>query len=277
MFWYAGALPDFATLRDRAATRGRQVAFGILAMGWRNSARHWAAYQSYYTAMAALGVPLVVSVHSVVGLDFAAGLMPGWQETIFPPYFVVGAMYSGFAMVVVLAAVVRRALDLQALILPAHFDVLGKVLLFGALVMALSYGSEWVFAWYAQEPADLFLVRWEFLGVYGPVYLAMLACNCAVPQLLWLPAVRRTPGLIVPVAILVNLGMWLERVLIVAVTPARGHLPSQWSVFWPTLWDWLLLAGSLGFFALLFLLFLRLLPAASMHEIKARLHQEAAP
>lgn len=274
LFWYTGALPDFATMRDRAQTRGRQVFYGILAMGWRNSARHWKIYQSYYTAMAALGVPLVVSVHSVVGLDFAAGLMPGWQETIFPPYFVVGAMYSGFAMVVVLAAALRRALGLGALITPAHFDVMGKVLLFGALVMALSYATEWFFAWYSQERVETFLAAWQFTGAYGAIYIAMLVCNCVIPQLLWFPALRRSLPWIVTISALINVGMWLERILIIAITPARGHLPSQWSIFWPTVWDWLLLAGSLGFFSLMCFLFVRLIPAASMHEIKGRIHEE---
>ncbi len=275
MFWYTGALPDFATMRDRATSRGKQVFYGVLAMGWRNSARHWKAYESYYTAMAALGVPLVVSVHSVVGLDFAAGLMPGWQETIFPPYFVVGAMYSGFAMVVVLAAAIRHALGLHTLITAAHFDVIGKVLLFGALVLSLSYASEWFFAWYSQDRVETYLVWWEFFGTYGPIYIAMLVCNCVIPQLYWFSFARRRLVWTVPIAILINVGMWLERILIVAVTPARGHLPSQWSIYWPTIWDWLLLFGSLGFFSLMFFLFVRLVPAASMHEVKARIFAEA--
>jgi len=274
MFWYTGALPDFATMRDRAQSRGGQVFYGILAMGWRNSARHWKIHESYYGAMAALGVPLVVSVHSVVGLDFAAGLMPEWQETIFPPYFVIGAMFSGFAMVVVLAAILRRALGLQALITPAHFDVMGKVLLFSSLVMALSYGTEWFFSWYSGNPAEGYLLHWQFFGTYGPIYIAMLACNCLIPQLYWFPAVRRSLAWTVPIALLINVGMWLERILIIAITPSRGHLPSQWSIYWPTVWDWLLLAGSLGFFALMFLLFVRLVPTASMHEVKADMFKE---
>ncbi|MRX49923.1 hydrogenase [Paracoccus sp. S-4012] len=277
MFWYTGAIPDFATLRDRARTRGSQVFYGILAMGWRNSARHWQIYESYYLAMAALGVPMVVSVHSVVGLDFAAGLMPGWQETIFPPYFVVGAMFSGFAMVVVLAAALRHALGLEALITRAHFDVMGKVLLFASLVMALSYATEWFFAWYSHDPADQFLLSWEFFGAYGPIYVFMLACNCLVPQLYWFRAVRRSVAASVVIALLINVGMWLERILIVAITPARGHLPSQWSIFWPTVWDWLTLVGSLGFFALMFFLFVRLVPTASMHEVKAEIFRGERP
>ena len=276
MFWYTGALPDFATMRDRTRSRFGQVAYGILALGWRSSARHWKVYESYYWAMAALGVPLVVSVHSIVGLDFAAGLAPGWNETIFPPYFVVGAMFSGFAMVVVLAAALRRVLGLQALITDAHFDVMGKVLLFCSLVMALSYLTEWFFAWYSQETVEQYVVLFELTGTYAPFYIAMLACNCLLPQLFWFPFARRSLPWIVPVAVLVNVGMWLERILIVAVTPARGHLPSQWSIYWPTVWDWLLLLGTLGFFAFMFVLFARLIPAVSMHEVKERIHQEYA-
>lgn len=276
MFWYTGALPDFASLRDRAATKGKQMVYGTLAMGWRNSARHWRVWQDYYGAMAALGVPLVVSVHSVVGMDFAAGLMPGWAETIFPPYFVVGAMYSGFAMVVVLAAAFRRALRIPHLITGAHFDVMARVLLFCALVMTLSYATEWFYAWYSQEPVERFLTHTQFFGPYAPFYWTMLACNCLIPQLFWLRAVRRSLPAVLVIAVLINVGMWLERILIISQTLSRGHLPSQWALFVPTFWDWALLAGSLGFFSLLFFLFIRWVPAASIHEVKERIH-EATP
>jgi Ni/Fe-hydrogenase subunit HybB-like protein len=269
MFWYTGALPDFATLRDRAPSRAARIFYGILALGWRNSARHWHVWQSYYGAMAALGVPLVISVHSVVGLDFAAGIAPGWAETIFPPYFVVGAMFSGFAMVVVLAATFRHALDIPDLVTDSHFDVMGKVLLFGAWIMALSYATEWFYAWYSREAAERYLVAFEFNGFYAPLYLTMLACNCLIPQLYWLPWARRTLPVTLTIAVLINLGMWLERILIVAMPPARNHLPSQWSAYWPTIWDWLLFVGTLGFFGLLFTLFIRVIPAVSMHEVKA--------
>jgi Ni/Fe-hydrogenase subunit HybB-like protein len=276
MFWYVGALPDFATLRDRARARGTRILFGILAFGWRNSAWQWHVWKSYYGAMAALGVPLVISVHSVVGLDFAAGIAPGWAETIFPPYFVVGAMFSGFAMVVVLAAVFRHALKIPDLVTEEHFDVMGKVLLFGAWIMALSYATEWFYAWYSQEAAERYLVAFEFSGLYAPLYVTMLACNCLIPQLYWLPWARRTLPVTITIAVLINVGMWLERILIVAMTPARSHLPSQWSAYWPTIWDWLLFAGTLGFFGLLFTLFLRVIPAVSMHEVKADRRQEAS-
>ncbi len=274
MFWYAGALPDFATMRDRARTRLPQFFYGMLALGWRNSARQWQSWQAYYYAMACLGVPLVISVHSVVGLDFAAGLVPGWNETIFPPYFVVGAMYSGFAMVVVLAAAIRRALRLHHLITDAHFDVMARILLFASLVMALSYVTEWFFAWYSQETAEQQLVLYRVHR--------RLTRHSTSPCWSATASSRRPSGcrpsgaafrLILVIAILINVGMWLERILIVVVTPSHNHLPSQWQIYHPTIWDWLLLAGSLGFFSLLFFLFVRIVPSVSMHETKARIRE----
>ncbi len=276
MFWYAGALPDFASLRDRARTRGRQLFYGVLAMGWRNSARHWRIWRDYYGALAALGVPLVVSVHSVVGMDFSATLMPGWAETIFPPYFVVGAMYSGFAMVVVLAAIFRRALSIPFLITDAHFEVMARILLFCSLVMTLSYATEWFYSWYSQDPAELDFTRAQFTGPRAPLYAAMLVCNCLVPMLFWRRALRRSVPVVVGVSLLINLGMWLERVLIVTQTLSLGFLPSQRASYVPTFWDWAVLLGSLGCFSLLFFLFIRIVPAASIHEIKEAIRAEAA-
>ncbi len=275
MFWYGGAIPDFATLRDRATRQAGRVLYGALALGWQGSARQWRAWEAYYWAMACLGVPLVISVHSVVGLDFAAGLAPGWNETIFPPYFVVGAMYSGFAMVVVLAAGFRRALGLRHLITDRHFDVMARILLFGALAMTVSYVTEWFFAWYSQDESEMEIVRFQLTGAAAPFYIAMLICNCLLAQAFWIPAARRCVPLVLVIAVLVNVGMWLERILIVVVTPSRNHLPSQWQLYWPTIWDWLLLFGSLGFFSLLFFIFIRLAPSVSMHELKARIREAA--
>jgi molybdopterin-containing oxidoreductase family membrane subunit len=184
-------------------------------------------------------------------------------------------MYSGFAMVVVLAAAIRRGLGLQRLITAAHFDVMARILLFGALAMTLSYASEWFFAWYSGDRAERGLVRFLFTGGYAPFYIAMLVLNCLLPQAFWLPAARRSLPLILILAVLINLGMWLERILIVTATPSHGRLPSQWQLYWPTLWDWLLLAGALGFFSLMFFLFVRLVPAVSMHETRAALREAA--
>ncbi len=276
IFWYVGLIPDLATMRDRAAKRWQQKLFGAFALGWRGSARHWHVYETYHTTMAALAVPLVVSLHSVVGLDFAASLMPGWAETIFPPYFVVGAMYSGFAMVVVLAALVRWGFRMEAIITPGHFAVMAKVMLMAATIMGLSYATEWFAAWYGGRAAERSLVGFFFTGAYAPMYWAMLLCNVAIPQAFWFRAVRRRIWLVVLIAIVINVGMWLERILIVWNTLSYATLPSMRRLFLPTIWDWTLLLGSLGFFALLFLVFVRVVPVVSMHEVRRLLREGPA-
>jgi molybdopterin-containing oxidoreductase family membrane subunit len=276
VFWYTGLIPDLATLRDRAISRPKRLFYGALALGWRNSARHWHVYETYYKTMAALAVPLVCSVHSIVGLDFAASLMPGWQETIFPPYFVVGAMFSGFAMVVVLAALVRWGLDLKALVTIRHFEAMAKIMLMAAIVMGLSYASEWFTGWLSGRPADRSFLAFQFSGTYGPLYWALLFCNVLAPQAFWFPGLRRSIACIVAIAILINVGMWLERILIVWNTLAHGYLPSMWRIFVPTVWDWLVLAGSLGFFSAMYLLFARIFPVVSMHEVRQLVYEEKA-
>jgi Ni/Fe-hydrogenase subunit HybB-like protein len=274
VFWYVGLVPDLAALRDRARGRGAKLFYGALALGWNGSARAWQRHDRLYKAMAALAVPLVTSVHSVVGLDFAASLMPGWQETIFPPYFVIGAMFSGFAMVVVLAALIRWGFSLQPIITAAHFDAMGKVMLFASLIMGFSYAAEWFMAWYGGERADRSLLGYLFTGTYAPLYWTMLACNVLVPQALWLRPVRRSIPLLCLISVVINIGMWLERILIIWDTLSHGYVPSMWRIFDPTIWDWLLLAGSLGFFAFLYLLLVRIFPIVSMHEVSRLKHQE---
>ena len=253
LFWYVGLIPDLATLRDRATTRMPRIIYGAFALGWRGSARHWHAYETLHVALACLGVPLVVSLHSVVGMDFAASLMPGWQETIFPPYFVVGAMYSGFAMVACLAALVRWGFRMEGLITPAHFDVMAKIMLAAAIIMGMSYLTEWFNAWYGGEHADRGLVIFEFTGAYAGMYWAMLFCNVLAPQLFWLPAVRRSIVAVCVIAVLINIGMWLERILIIWNTLSHYYAVSMWRLFLPTVWDWLTTIGSLGLFALMYL------------------------
>src|SRR5579862_9897307 len=208
IFWYVGLIPDFATMRDRARTKLPGAIYGALALGWRGSARHWQAYETLHLALACLGVPLVVSLHSVVGMDFAASLMPGWQETIFPPYFVVGAMYSGFAMVVCVAALVRWGFRLEGLITVAHFDVMAKVMLAASIVMGLSYASEWFNGWYGGEHADRSLVAFEFTGAYAPLFWMLLLCNVVIPQAFWFAAVRENIVAVFAIAVLINVGMW---------------------------------------------------------------------
>nr|WP_282572221.1 quinol:electron acceptor oxidoreductase subunit ActD [Roseomonas acroporae] len=267
VFWWLGLLPDLATLRDRAPGRAGRLAYGVLALGWRGSARHWHLHDRLYRTLAMLALPLVVSVHSVVGMDFAASLMPGWEESIFPPYFVVGALFSGFGMCVVLAALLRWGLGLQAVITQRHFAVMAKVILAGALVLGLSYLTEWFTAWYSGDADERGHVRFLFGGEYAPLYYVLLACNVLVPQVLWSARARRSIGAVVAVSLLLNLGMWLERVLIIWNVLSHGYLPSMHGVFRPTFWDWALLAGTIGFFLLLFLVFARLLPVIAMHDL----------
>jgi len=276
LFWYIGLLPDLATMRDRATGRAGQVIYGALALGWRNSARHWRAYETYHMTMAALAVPLVCSVHSIVGLDFAASLMPGWQESIFPPYFVVGAMFSGFAMVVMLAITIRWGLNLQSMITLAHFDAMAKVMLFASLVMAFSYATEWFTAWYGGEHADRTVVGYFFTGDYAPLYGLLLFCNCLAPQALWFRRVRLNLWWLAAIAILINIGMWFERILIVWNTLSHGYAISLWRTYHVSLYDLAILFGPLGLFVFAFLVLARFLPIVSMHEVSKLAHDEEA-
>jgi Ni/Fe-hydrogenase subunit HybB-like protein len=274
IFWYIGLIPDLATLRDRATGASKRAFYGALALGWRGSARHWRTYEILHLTLACLGVPLVVSLHSVVGMDFAASLMPGWQETIFPPYFVVGAMYSGFAMVVCLTALFRWGFGLQEVITDQHFEVMAKVMLAASIIMGLSYCTEWLNAWYDGERADRSFLVFEFTGSYAPMYGALLFCNVLAPQAFWLKRIRRSIVAMFVIAVIINIGMWLERILIVWNTLSHDYLPSSWRLFIPTIWDWLLLFGSLGLFALMFLVFVRIFPAVSIHEVRALIEEQ---
>jgi molybdopterin-containing oxidoreductase family membrane subunit len=222
--------------------------------------------------MAGLAVPLVCSVHSIVGLDFAASLMPGWNEGIFPPYFVVGAMYSGFAMVICLLAGLRWGFGLSSIITRDHFDVIGKVMLMGAIIMGLTYATEWFHAWYAGDQAERGFTAYEFVGQYWPLYWLMLACNVLIPQLFWSARCRRLVWLNVVISILVNIGMWDERLLIVWNTLSHGYLASMWSIFVPSLVDWGLMFGSLGFFAFCYLIYCRLVPVSTTYEVRQLVH-----
>ena len=226
--------------------------------------------------MAAMAVPLVCSVHSIVGLDFAASLMPGWQETIFPPDLVVGAMFSGFAMVIVLTALVRWGFRLQSIVTIQHFDIMGQILAAAALIMGASYATEWFSAWYGGRAVDRNLLAFMFTGPYAPLYYAMLLFNVALPQIFWLPTARRNLLLLCAVSVLIYVGMWLERILIIWMTLSHDYMPSMHRLFYPTTADWLFLLAPLAFFAFLFILFVRLLPAVSIHEVQELRREEAA-
>jgi molybdopterin-containing oxidoreductase family membrane subunit len=282
MFWYLGLVPDLAALRDRAPTRGRRIAYGIFALGFCGSVQQWRHYRVAYFLLAGLATPLVLSVHSVVSLDFATTGLPGWHSTIFPPFFVAGAILSGFAMVLVLIIPARRVFKLQNVITPRHFDAMGKMLLITSWIVTYAYIAEVFIGWYSGDRYEIYqhLVN-RPLGWYGWGFWLMLFCNCVVTQLFWSRRMRRNLAVLFVAAILVNLGMWLERFEIIVVSLSRDFLPSAWHMFVPTWVDVGILAGTLGFFGLLFLAFLRLvpfIPVAEMKQMRAELaHEEARP
>ncbi|HEU4625396.1 MAG TPA: NrfD/PsrC family molybdoenzyme membrane anchor subunit [Steroidobacteraceae bacterium] len=268
LFWYMGLIPDLATLRDRAAQRWKQVGYALLALGWRNDARHWARFEIAYLLMAGLATPLVISVHSVVSLDFAIGNTPGWHSTIFPPYFVAGALYSGFAMALTIAIPLRATFGLQDFITARHLAVMAKVMLACGLLVTYSYLVESFMAFYSADRYESFMLLNRMTGPYAWIYWTVIFCNVIVLQTLWFERVRASPWMLFAVAILINIGMWLERFMIIVVSLHRDFMPSAWGMFYPTFWDIAILAGSLGAFALLFLLFVRFLPVISMSEMR---------
>jgi molybdopterin-containing oxidoreductase family membrane subunit len=268
LFWYVGLIPDLATLRDRAKTRFAQVSYGILAMGWRGSAQHWLRYQRAYFLLAALATPLVVSVHTIVSFDFAVGTLPGWHSTVFPPYFVAGAIYSGFAMVLTLAIPLRAAYKLHDLVTDRHLDNMAKVMLASGLVVAYGYIMESFIAWYSGSVFEHYLLLNRVAGPYAPWYWLLLLSNVLIPQLLWIPAVRLNVYWLFVISIVINIGMWLERFIIIVVSLHRDFLPSSWDMYIPTFWDWSTYIGTIGLFLALLFLFIRLLPMISIFEVR---------
>jgi molybdopterin-containing oxidoreductase family membrane subunit len=273
LFWYMGMIPDLATLRDRAKTRLGRIGYGVLAMGWRNSARHWERFEMAYLLLAGLATPLVVSVHSVVSSDFAMAIIPGWHETVFPPYFVAGAIFSGFAMVLILAIPLRLLYGLQDFITVNHLEVMGKILLATSWLTSYGYFSEQFMAWYGGEEAEAYQYLFRLIGVgqYAGVAWAIVLCNILVPQVLWFQWARRNQPTLFVVSLAVLLGMWLERYLIICSALSRDFLPSSWGFFKPTVWDYLTFFSTIGLFFTLFLLFIRLLPVISISEMRALL------
>jgi Ni/Fe-hydrogenase subunit HybB-like protein len=268
MFWYVGLIPDLATLRDRARRRLPRIAYGILAMGWRGSAIHWKRYEMAYWLLAGLATPLVISVHTVVSFDFAIAIVPGWHSTIFPPYFVAGAIYSGFAMVMTLAIPIRRFYGLEDFITMRHLQAMAKVLLATGLIVAYGYLMEGFMAWYSGNRFESAMMANRMFGPYAPLFWALLLCNVLVPQVLWLQRIRSNVLALFIIAIVVNIGMWLERFIIVVTSLHRDFLPSAWALYIPTVWDWATFVGTIGlFFALLFL-FVRVLPMISIFEMR---------
>ena len=268
LFWYVGLIPDLATLRDRAKNRIVGSVYGMLSMGWRGSAMHWHRYEIAYLLLAGLSTPLVISVHTVVSFDFSVGQLPGWHATIFPPYFVAGAVFSGFAMVMTLAIPIRKAYKLEDFITMHHLNNMAKVMLATGLIVAYGYGIEVWTAFYSGNEFERFMMVNRFAGPYKYQYWALILCNVLAPQLLWFRWARSNVALLFVVSIIINVGMWLERFVIIVISLHRDFLPSSWGMFYPTVWDWGLYIGTLGlFFALLFL-FIRFLPMISVFEMR---------
>jgi Ni/Fe-hydrogenase subunit HybB-like protein len=276
LFWFTGLIPDFATLRDRAHNKYAQMIYGMLAMGWRGSARHWKRYESAYLLLAGLSTPLVLSVHTVVSFDFAISLVPGWHTTIFPPYFVAGAIYSGFAMVLILAIPIRSLYNLKDMITERHLDNAAKVMLATGLIVAYGYVMEVFLAWYGPSAADKFLVHNRFFGPYAIPYAMLWVCNIIIPQLLWIKKFRVKPVLLFLISVVVLAGMWLERFVIVVLSLHRDFVPSSWGMYYPTKWDWMTYIGTLGFFFFAMFLFVRILPMISIFEMRMLLPEAEA-
>jgi molybdopterin-containing oxidoreductase family membrane subunit len=267
LFWFVGLIPDLATIRDRTRSRFKQIVYGVLAMGWRGSAVHWKRYETASLLLAGLATPLVISVHTVVSFDFAVAIVPGWHSTIFPPYFVAGAIYSGFAMVLCLTIPLRAIYDLGDFITLRHLEVMAKLMLATGLIVAYGYLMEVFMAFYGGdrfEKASLGNAQ----GPYWPIYAAVVLLNVIVVQSVWFRQVRSSPLLIFVVAFLVNCGMWLERFMIIVPNLSHDYMPSIWRMYAPTFWDWATLFGSVGLFFTLFYLFVRYLPLISIFEMR---------
>jgi molybdopterin-containing oxidoreductase family membrane subunit len=268
VFWYLGMIPDFATLRDRADGWLKRTIYNALSLGWSGSCRTWARYETLTVLLAALATPLVISVHSIVSMDFAASVLPGWHTTLFPPYFVAGAVFSGFGMVITLLIVTREAMGLHAYITIKHLDRMACVMLFTGSLVGLAYATEFFAAWYSEIPYERAVFLGRASGPYAWAFWTMVLCNGVLPQTLWSRRVRTTPALLLVVAMLVNVGMWLERFVIIVTSLHRSFLPSSWEMYRPTIVEVGTLVGSFGLFFTCFLLFIRLLPMVAIWEVK---------
>ena len=268
VFWYVGLIPDLASLRDRAKNRVVQLFYGFLALGWRGSGRHWHRYEVASLILAGLATPLVVSVHTIVSFDFAMSVIPGWHTTVFPPYFVAGAVYSGFAMVLTLMLPFRWYYGLHDIITERHIQNCAKVMLATGLIVAYGYGLEVFVAWYSGVEYEWFMIYNRMTGPYAGYYWALILCNVVTPQFLWSNFVRSNVYVLWLLTIVVNIGMWLERFVIVATSLHRDYLPSSWDIYTPTIWDWAMYLGTFGLFFTLLFLFMRILPAIAIFEIR---------
>jgi molybdopterin-containing oxidoreductase family membrane subunit len=276
LFWYTGLIPDLASMRDRAVKPWAQKIFAIMSFGWRNSARHWQRYQMAYLCLGGLATPLVLSVHTTVSFDFAISTLPGWHTTIFPPYFVAGAIYSGFAMVLTLIIPFRKWFHLEDLVTMRHIEACSKLMLGTGLIVAYGYSMEAFISYYSGDTYERFMYLNRMFGPYAPSYWLLLSCNIFIPQLLWIRKIRLNVGAVWILSLVVQMGMWLERFVIVITSLHRDYLPSSWGMYYPTVWDICTLAGTCGFFLLLMILFVRTLPAISIFEEREEVHRKVA-
>jgi molybdopterin-containing oxidoreductase family membrane subunit len=274
LFWFLGLIPDLATLRDRATRRMPRFIYGMLAMGWRGSAIHWHRYEMAYLLLAGLATPLVVSVHTVVSFDFAVALVPGWHSTIFPPYFVAGAIYSGFAMVLTIAIPLRRLYGLEDFITLRHLKNMAIVMLATGMIVAYGYLMETFMAWYSGDLFEKYMMMNRMFGPYGWMYWILILFNILIPQALWIRRLQTKPWVLFLIAIAVNIGMWLERYVIVVVSLHRDFMPSAWGMYSGTVFDYGVLVGTIGLFVALLFLFIRLLPMISIFEMRELVHEE---
>ena len=273
IFWYVGLLPDLATLRDKAETKWKRIIYGMGALGWRGSAVHWQRHQSAYLLLAGLATPLVLSVHSVVSFDFSVAQLPGWHSTIFPPYFVAGAIYSGFAMVLNIIIPIRSIYGLQNLITKRTLNNMANVMLATGLMVTYGYIMEAFMAWYSGDVFEQAMMKNRAFGPYGWVFWCLIALNCVIPQLLWSRKIRTSGIALFLVALSINIGMWVERFVIIVTSLHRDFVPSSWAMYMPTFWDWATLFGSIGLFLTLQFLFIRYLPMISISESRELIAQ----
>lgn len=269
IFWYVGLIPDFATLRERAGGKVKKVIYSVFSLGWRFSNRHWQHYEMVYLILAGFATPLVLSVHTIVSFDFAVSIMPGWHTTIFPPYFVAGAVFSGFAMVQNVLIFVRKIFNYEHIITLDTLEKMNKIILLTGSIVGYAYAMEVFIAWYSGVQAEQFTFVNRAFGPYAWAYWIMVSCNVISPQLFWFKKIRRSLPIMFVVAVFVNVGMWFERFVIVVTSLSRDFLPSSWAYFTPTYVDFMILIGSFGFFFTFILLFTKALPVVSIAEVKA--------
>ncbi len=269
VFWFIGLIPDIATVRDRAVHPVRKAIYTVLSFGWKGGGRHWHHYEKAYGLLAGLSAPLVLSVHTIVSFDFAVSNLPGWHTTIFPPYFVIGAIFSGFAMVVTLMVIAREVFNLKNYITINHLEAMNKITMCTGMLVGLAYATEFFIAWYSGNPYERYVFLNRAFGPYAWAYWTMITCNTLIPQIFWFKKFRRNVPMMFIVSVFVNIGMWFERFVIVVTSLHRDFLPSRWMYYLPSTTDWFITLGSFGLFFTLFLLFCRFLPVVAMAEVKS--------